>query len=108
MNNKVYIAYRDKQSNLPVVYADGKLLSLEDSYKIRYSYATVEWGYGGEGPTQTSIAILFDCLQDEKLVNQFYSDFRADFIASADYTGFIILEVQIRNWLEQKLRQEGG
>jgi hypothetical protein len=105
---KMYRGYRPNHYQ-SIVMVDTTILSMDKALKLRSSLWDIspEWGYAGSGPTMLALAILLDCLEDDASALKYYEAFRDDFLVPADYTGFIILEVQIRNWLEQRLKQEG-
>ena len=73
-------------------------LSHEPSLKIRnHSPDGFEWGYGGSGPSQLALAILYDYFSnilnlpdpDNRALKN-YQSFKEHFIASALKEGFII------------------
>jgi hypothetical protein len=93
-----------------VVYVDGNALDINLS-KIAihdYNADSAEWGYFGSGPSQTAAAILYDLTNDVEVTKKYHQDFKREFIATFDQNGFILIEVQIRNWLENMLKFEGG
>lgn len=58
MANHVYEGWRDEQG--AQVDVDGFALKPDDSLKIvRHSPDGFEWGYGGSGPAQLALGILF-------------------------------------------------
>ena len=88
---------------VPTVYVDTAILSLDKANELHPSMSTVEWGYRGQGPTQLALAILLDCL-DQTLALQYYPQFRDDFVSTFSYDGFVLLESQIKTWLENQLK----
>jgi Family of unknown function (DUF6166) len=102
MSNKLYQGKR--QGHVAQVYVDNEILSLEPSKMLHPSDATFEWGYFGSGPSQTALAILFDATDDGPNSLKYYNEFKAEFIATADYyLGFTLLQSQIIVWLEERI-----
>jgi uncharacterized protein DUF6166 len=98
MSNKLYRGIR--QGNVAKVFVDNEELSLEPSKILHPSDATPEFGYFGDGPSQLSLAILFDATQDKENSLKYYHHFKYEFIAPAPYeTGFTILQSQVIEWL---------
>ena len=63
-----------------VTKEDGVTYTLEpeDSQKIyNHSPTGFSWGYGGSGPAQLALAILFDYLGDQSKAVQFYQRFKS-------------------------------
>lgn len=91
------------------VYVDNEILSLEPSRVLHPSDATFEWGYFGGGPSQTSLAILFDATEDKDNSLKYMHEFKAEFIATAEYaTGFTILQSQIKDWLAARIARDNN
>jgi hypothetical protein len=51
-----------------------------------------EWGYGGSGPAQLSLAILMDASNDPTLALRHYHDFKFQFVAGWDKSWNITLK----------------
>ena len=66
----------------------------------RHSPNGFQWGYGGSGPADAALSILHECV-GERDANDFYQDFKWDFIAGAD-SKLEIKEEDIRTWLATK------
>lgn len=102
MSNKLYRGVR--QGIVAQVYVDNELLSLTPSKQLRPSEATHEFGYFGDGPSASALAILLDATEDKENSLKYYNEFKAEFIAPAEYSiGFTILQSQIQIWLEKKI-----
>jgi hypothetical protein len=105
--NKLYRGVR--QGMIAQVYVDNEILSLESSKALHPSEATPEWGYHGDGPSQTSLAILLDATNDKENSLKYMHEFKAEFIAIAEYqTGFIIFQSQIVSWLEARIARDSN
>lgn len=80
------------------------IVSGEKNYPLkhicRHSPDGFQWGYGGSGPSDAALSILHDCV-GERDANDFYMDFKWDFIAGAE-RDFDIKEEDIRTWLGKK------
>ena len=48
---------------------------------VNHSPTGFEWGYGGSGPAQLSLAILADYLGDDQMALDLYQDFKWDIVA---------------------------
>lgn len=105
--NKLYRGVR--QNHIAKVFVDNAELSFDAAKKLHPSEATAEWSYFGDGPSQTSLAILYDAIQvdvpnAEIIALKYYHDFKFEFIAPADYyLGFTIFQSQVKDWLHAKL-----
>jgi Family of unknown function (DUF6166) len=105
MSNKLYRGIR--QGIVAKVFVDNEELSLEPSKILHPSEATFEFGYFGDGPSQTALAILFDATQDKENALKYYHEFKAEFIAPADYqVGFTIFQATIKEWLDKKIAND--
>jgi len=90
----------------PVVFVDERVLDINPSKTVVHDYDAdrPEWGYFGSGPSQTAAAILYDITGDAELTKTYHQEFKREFIATFDEHGFILLETQVRTWLEKQLR----
>jgi len=103
--NKLYRGVR--QGTAVKLYADNDELLLNASKVLHPSEATPEFGYSGDGPSQTALAILFDATQDKENSLKYYHEFKAEFIAPADYqVGFTIFQATIKEWLDKKIAND--
>lgn len=71
----------------------------------RHSPDGFQWGYGGSGPADLSLAILTDyCtkfkIDNKEIPNKYYQQFKKDFLESAGQKLEITSE-QIKGWLEK-------
>ena len=105
MSNKLYRGVR--QGHEAKVYVDNDELSLEPAEILHPSEATWEWSYFGDGPSQTALAILFDATGDGENSVKYMHEFKAEFIACAEYElGFTILQSQVKEWLEKRIERD--
>ncbi|GAV24774.1 hypothetical protein ciss_07070 [Carboxydothermus islandicus] len=61
-----------------------------------------EWGYGGSGPAELALNILYVITEDKELARRFYQQFKWDFIAKIPYKGGVIKRDEVINWLRQQ------
>ena len=58
------------------------------------------WGYGGSGPSQLALAIVFYYCKNKSKAIKIYQDFKWDIIAELPQTDFEISETSIRQWID--------
>lgn len=103
--NKIYKGIRAVPGYKAVVYIDEKILDLNISREIKdYGADSPEWGYFGAGPSQTSVAVLYDITGDKELTLKYHQDFKYEYIAQFDQNSFILLESQVWSWLDSHRR----
>lgn len=108
---KQYQGVRTSPGYKALVYVDGELLSMLPSKMFVYDYAadSLEWGYGGSGPSQTAAAILYDFTRDAELTKKYHQNFKRAFIQQYDQDeGFTLLGVEIQLWLDRIMQLNGG
>lgn len=103
---KVYTANRQDTGN--TVFVNGQLLYIEPSQAIHDHSQEFEWAYGGSGPSQLALAILYDYTDDRELSLDLYQQFKWDFITVAPFEGFVITSMDIDVWLSQHKREGNG
>ena len=65
-----------------------------------------EWGYGGSGPAQLSLALLADAIKDEEKALELYQAFKWEVISRLPYAEWELLVAEVREAaarLEQEL-----
>ena len=73
------------------------MLDMEPSLATWYkSPAGFEWGYGGSGPSQLSLALLLDVTDDSKLAATRFQDFKRAVVARLPDEGWQIKAESIR------------
>lgn len=106
---KIYKGVRIMPGYIPVIYVDDKVLDIGPSKLLRdYGADCPEWGYLGSGPSQTALAILYDAIGSSEVAIKYHQEFKRHFIANYDQNNFLLLELQIKNWLEAYIRNEGS
>lgn len=106
---KLYKGIRVMPGYKATVYVDDAVLDLIQSKQAIHDYGadSAEWGYFGAGPSQTAAAILLDMTGSVELTKKYHQEFKREYIANFDQNGFVLLEIQIRTWLEDFIRFEG-
>ena len=103
---KIYKALRvgdPEQSGGLRVNVNGMPLNPKPSQKIwNHSPTGFEIGYGGSGPAQLALAILYDVTKDRHLSVRHHQRFKWDFIACADKSGFELTEYDVKEWLTKQ------
>ncbi len=103
---KIYKAFRVgdlEQSGGLRVTVNGIRLDPGPSQKIwNHSPTGFEFGYGGSGPAQLALAILYDVTKDRHLSVRHHQRFKWDFIACADKSGFELTEYDVKEWLTKQ------
>lgn len=87
------------------------MLNPQRSQNIRnHSPDGFEWGYGGSGPAQLTLAILLDALpgNSQPLAERFYQKFKADIVAKWKAPGWSITQEHIQEWIQGQLMSEEG
>lgn len=59
-----------------------------------------EWGYGGSGPAQLSLAILADCLGDDMAALKRYQRYKEVVVSRLPYRGWTLSSRDIQQVLE--------
>jgi hypothetical protein len=89
---KVYEGVQNPQDSFPsdanaaggfMVLVDGDPLPLAPSLKLRnHSPDGFSWGYLGSGPSQLSLALLLDALDNQSRAEDLYQDFKFCVVAA--------------------------
>lgn len=99
---KVYQGIRH-EDGVPHVMVDEATLDPGPSQLIvNHSPDGFEWGYGGSGPSQTALAILFNYTGDRRLSLRWHQDFKWCFIANAAKEGFQINASEIEEFFDTR------
>lgn len=73
------------------VFLNGTELDVSKSQKLsNHSPDGFSWGYGGSGPSQLSLAILYELTNDAEYSLRNYQSFKWDFISKLPQNDFII------------------
>ena len=68
---------------------------------LRIAPSGFEWGYGGQGPSQLSLAILADATGDDHFARSRYQAFKRDVVGGLPREGWEIPVEEVVRWAEQ-------
>jgi len=68
---------------------------------VRHSPTGFEWGYGGSGPADLALNILYAVTSNKELAIRYYQQFKWDFIAKVPREGGVIKRDEIIDWLRR-------
>lgn len=84
------------------VYLYGKELDPTPSQNLfNHSPDGFAWGYGGSGPAQLALAILYEVTGDEQFALAHYQDYKGDIIAKLKDAFSIDIE-SVKLWIRQR------
>lgn len=88
------------------VLVDGE--PLDPRFDLRnHSPDGFEWGYGGSGPSQLSLALSAHALRDDRQAQSVYQDFKFAVVAKLPFDGWVLTDYEIRHAIEAlDLRRE--
>jgi hypothetical protein len=90
----------------PIVTIDGVALDPARSLAVvNHSPDGFAWGYGGSGPAQLALAILL-ALVGPELAVLLYQPFKWQFIATADVSGDLFVQIDVGEWVREWSREE--
>jgi uncharacterized protein DUF6166 len=105
---KQYVGRRNPDGMCTVLVVDGK-----DRWPLplrldlaNHSPTGFEWGYGGSGPAQLSLALLADALQDDRQAMLLHQEYKFRVIGRLPRPGFTLEADEIAKtaselWIEQ-------
>lgn len=104
----IYCGYRHSAgAGHQLVTKDQDILDPRPSQKLfNHSPDGFNWGYGGSGPAQLALALLFDATGDRQIALSNYQNFKWDVVA-AWKDDWIISSDDILKWLELKITEKG-
>ena len=62
----------------------------------------MEWGYGGSGPADFALNILYRFTQDKRFAEAWHQVFKCEFVASLPRQGGTIRGKRIVKWINQR------
>ncbi|MDZ5810367.1 DUF6166 domain-containing protein [Halorubrum sp. AD140] len=95
----VYRAHRDPTApvgNQIEVAVDGEPMDYRYDL-LSASPSGFEWGYGGSGPAQLSVALLAHALNDEVAVT-YYQQFKREVVSQLPERGWELTADDVRRW----------
>lgn len=104
---KLYQGRRQENGAVEIL-VDGHPLDIEVSLAIiRHSPTGFEWGYGGSGPAQSALAVLFDYTGDRDYSERHHQAFKEEFLAKVNPTGWALRANQIDQFIASHQTTEG-
>ena len=105
------IKYSGKRSNDGVggqiVVRNGRRLSPRASQKLHnHSPDGFNWGYGGSGPAQLALALLYNATHDNDLSLRYYQRFKWEHVSQWG-NSWEITDRMILDWLGRQAAVEG-
>jgi hypothetical protein len=87
------------------VWLDGKMLPLSPSLAlINHSPDGFMWGYGGSGPAQLALAILYEITGNAEFSKAMHHHFKEDFIATLPQAD-IDMVFDLAGWIQEAWRR---
>ena len=81
----VYVGYRHRGRAIVEKHPDQERLTPERSLElVNHSPSGFEWGYGGSGPAQLALALLFDYTDDKAFALNHYQRFKNEVVSQLD------------------------
>jgi len=94
---KVYVGRRTKNGKCVVKVNEGSnTRTLPHCRNLRNHSRGFEWGYGGSGPAQLSLAILADFLKDDEKALRYYQKFKFMMIGGLPQEGWALPESVVK------------
>lgn len=91
------------------VTVGGKVLDPARSQKVWcHSPDGFEWGYGGSGPAQLALALVFDATGDPDLTSRTYQWVKWATVSQWLTDSWEITAGEIQRWVQQAINEEGG
>jgi hypothetical protein len=88
-------------SQINIVLKDGQPLDIGPSRKLVNKSTEFSWGFGGSGPAQLALALLYDVTGDHHLSLDYYQDFKWSVVAGWSET-WVITREEILKWIADK------
>lgn len=70
---------------------------------VQHSPTGLEWGYGGSGPADFALNILYHFTNDRKFAERYHQDFKFQFVAGLPREGGTIPGETIMRWVEARM-----
>lgn len=95
--------YVGTHGHLVMIHNNDQASPLDYHLKLgNHSPTGFSWGYGGSGPHQLAIAILFDVTGDRGIVLKYSQKYKWDKIAKLDQNqDFVITVQEVLRWLKK-------
>lgn len=90
------------------VTKNGQIFSPRSSQKLwNHSPDGFNWGYGGSGPAQLALALLFDATGDKELAKRHHQRFKSNIVARFE-NEWEYTEEQIKEWIQEHVRDDNA
>jgi len=97
-----YKGYKHSACGPQLVVKDDEILSPAPSQRIvNHSPSGFQWGYGGSGPAQLALSLLYYVTADRGVSSKHHQDFKRQFVAGWGDEWQITSE-EILYWLESE------
>ena len=104
---KVYKGIRNDSGATVTVTRENVISKLDPRFDLRnHSPTGFEWGYGGSGPAQLSLAILSDHFGDDDQAQKHYQDFKFKVIGNIKENDWALSTEQINLALHDLIQSE--
>lgn len=70
---------------------------------VSHSPGGFEWGYGGSGPADLALNILYAVTKDKKIAYEYHQEYKWDVISKLPYEGTIITYEEVLDWLSKRV-----
>lgn len=99
----VYVGWVDKAGHTVKRIRGGRVSALPPCrHLVDHSPDGFAWGYGGSGPAQLALALLYDAGAMSSLAIDLHQDFKRDIIArQPGRMPWVMTSEQILDWVEQ-------
>ena len=102
--------YRDSEGICHLYIIEGEAereISPDRSLQVyNHSPTGFEWGYGGSGPSQLSLAIMLEVTNDDRKALSLYYDFKYDVIAGLADEEWTLPLKQIERWIAAQQEED--
>lgn len=96
--------YHDYEGGDIMIWKDGDGIKHFNvpHFLIRHSPTGMDWGYGGSGPADLALNILFAVTNDKDIAERFHQEFKWKFISNLPGVGGTIPRALIVKFIEEK------
>ncbi|NNG66444.1 hypothetical protein HKI81_04215 [Caldanaerobacter subterraneus] len=69
---------------------------------VSHSPSGFEWGYGGSGPADLALNILYAVTKNREIAYEYHQEYKWDVISKIPYEGTVITYEEVLDWLSKK------
>jgi Family of unknown function (DUF6166) len=106
MSDVLYVGTRTEQGCKVFVRRNG--VQTELAWKLdlwNHSPTGFEWGYGGSGPAQLALALLWDVLRSDDLACELHQAFKWEVVAKLGTANWFLRQDAVRQWCVRRDQQ---